>query len=81
MKQVILQALFSTLELFNIGWYEYYNEWSAKLHINFSCRRNKYTNRKYFRTMIPIMVTHGRVYDINEWVEYEGKVDANTDEL
>lgn len=77
MKNVLLYTLFSTLEFLGIGWYDYYTEWSVKLSIYFYCRRNKYTNRKYFRSVRPTMLNSKGIWDDNEWIEYEGNLDDN----
>lgn len=71
MKQSILLTLATILEQFGLGFFEYYTERSSKLSISFYCRQNKYTNRKYFRTMRPIC----NGWDSNEWIEYEGLID------
>ena len=77
MGNTIRFTICSILELFNLGWFEYYKEWNKRLSIHFYCRRNKYTNRKYFRTMKPIAVCGGYQYDYNEWIEYDGNLDDN----
>jgi hypothetical protein len=74
MKEAILNTLYNMLDLLGLWWsgaYDYYEERSVKLSVSFLCRQNKYTKRKYFRTMRPI----GNGWDDNEWIEYTGKVD------
>lgn len=78
MKQALLQVLYDTLDLLNLWFdsaFEYYPEYSDKTSVTFYCRRNKYTSRKYFRTMRPIMGTCRGIWDDNEWIEYERNID------
>ncbi len=77
MMNSFLSVYYNILELLGIGWFEYYSEWSVKLSIYFSCRRNKYTNRKYFRSMRPVMLNSKGIWDDNEWIEYDGNLDDN----
>lgn len=74
MKYSLLRITAIILEMFNINldcFFDYYKERSVKLSIHIYCRRNKYTNRKYFRTMRPIC----NGWNSNEWIEYGNKVD------
>lgn len=76
MKQLTLITIYDILDLLNLWWdsaFDYYREKSLKLSVYFYCRQNKYTKRKYFRTMRPTCTGD---WDDNEWVEYEGKIDG-----
>lgn len=72
MKNLFESTIFSLctiLEWIGIGWYDYYKEFDKNLSIYFTCRRNKYTNRRYIRTMRPLMCSSNSIFDDNEWVE------------
>lgn len=72
------EVLYSILDLTNLWWpnaFNYYREKSTKLSVYFYCRQNKYTKRKYFRTMRPIIGTRNGIWDNNEWIEYKGMID------
>lgn len=74
MKQPLLSVIYSIFDLLDLwgDWaFYYYRERSKKLSIYFFCRENKYTKRKYFRTMYPLR--NGR--DSNGWIEYINKID------
>ena len=65
-----IEVIYWILDLLNLWWsgaWEYYYEKSEGVEINCYCRRNKYTGRKYFRTIRPSL---GWI-DNNEWLEYE----------
>jgi hypothetical protein len=74
MKQSLLSVIYSIFDLLSLwgDWaFNYYKERSEKVSVYFYCRENKYTKRKYFRTMRPIC----NGWDNNEWIEYTGKID------
>lgn len=78
MKKEILQTIYNILDLLGLWFdssFDYYKEHSKKLSVYFYCRQNKYTKRKYFRTMRPVMGCSTGIWDDNEWIEYTNKID------
>lgn len=74
MKQSLLSVIYIIFDLLGLwgDWaFDYYKERSLKLSVYFYCRENKYTKRKYFRTMRPIR----NGWENNEWIEYTNKID------
>jgi hypoxanthine phosphoribosyltransferase len=74
MKQSLLSVIYTMFDLLSLwgDWaFDYYKERSEKVSVYFYCRENKYTKRKYFRTMRPM---YNGLSD-NEWIEYTGKID------
>jgi len=78
--KIILILFSDILELFNIGNWEYYEDFiiitdrygnSTGEKIKFQARKNKWTKNKFLYTQRPIISGHGFVYNDNTWQRYD----------